>query len=83
MSFLFHLLSFDIAKILPVSPSFQTFFHKTPKTHQTKNGISDKRPNRLFFLSDFIKKKPFLLFHWLLNNMKPRVVKLELFIRHA
>ena len=56
MSFLFHLLSFDIAKILPVSPSFQTFFHKTPKTHQTKNGISDKRPNRLFFLSDFIKK---------------------------
>ncbi len=63
MSFLFHLLSFDIAKIPPVLPSFQTFFHKTPKTHQTMNGISDKRPNRLFFLSDFIKKMPSSLEH--------------------
>ena len=63
MSFLFHLLSFDIAKIPPVLPTFQTFFHKTPKTHQTMNGISDKRPNHLFFLSDFIKKKPSLLEH--------------------
>ena len=59
MSFLFHLLSFDIAKIPPVLPSFQTFFHKTPKTHQTKNGISDKRQNRQFFLSDFTKKTIF------------------------
>lgn len=56
MCLLFHLLSFDIAKIPPVLPSFQTFFHKTSKTHQTKNEKSDKRPNHLFFLSDFIKK---------------------------
>lgn len=53
MCLLFHLLSFDIAKIPPVLPSFQTFFHKTTKTHQTMNEISDKYQNRLVFLSDF------------------------------
>lgn len=59
MCLLFHLLSFDIAKIPPVLPSFQTFFHKTSKTHQTMNEISDKYQNRLVFFVRFPLKNPF------------------------
>lgn len=62
MCLLFHLLSFDIAKIPPVLPSFQTFFHKTSKTHQTMNEISDKYQNRLFFCPISPKKPIFMVF---------------------
>ena len=49
------LLSFDIAKIVRVYASHQTFYGKTADMHQTAGGISDNGREKPFPLSDFLR----------------------------